>query len=774
MRGAGGRSPLFMIIVIAIPVLGGGGGIGSMLGGGGSTSSQPLVQYDTQSSQTTNTTSSQSGSLGGGGGSLFGGMLGGYGTYGGQGISSAAWSSESNTGKLNTEVAASARDKRTVIKDDGSDIVTIMVYMCGADLESRSGMATKDIQEMLRADLGDKINLIIYTGGAKSWQNNVVSSSTNQIYQVKNGQLLLLKDNLGSVPMTKPENLSGFIKWSAQNFPADRFDLIFWNHGGGSVGGYGYDEKFASAGSMSLAGINTALKDGGVTFDFVGFDTCLMATVENALLVSNYADYLVASEETEPGVGWYYTDWLTALGRNTSMPTLEIGKNIIDSFTNACAQSCPGQKTTLSLIDLAELSQTVPSELADFSKDTSEKIQSDEFTAVSTARSTTREFATSSNIDQVDLVDFAIRMNTKEATELADALKSAIKYNRTSSNMTNAYGLSIYFPSKKPGKVDGMVNTYAAIGMDDDYAKCIQDFAAMNVAGQAVAGGSATASPMGSLFGDYTGSGSAAGGSSAELIGQLLSTFLSSDFSSISGLSASNTAFLGKSLDVDTASQVIANNRFDASQLFWKKNSDGADVITLTEDNWKQVSDLTISMYYDDGEGYLELGKDNTFEYDEEGSLVAPTDRTWLAIDGQVVSYFVSDYQEEADSYAITGRVPCLLNGTRADLILVFDSENEDGYVAGATYDYVNGETETVAKNVTELEIGDTIDFICDYYTYNKEFKDSYLIGETLTLDKDMRDLTISNVSVGDGPVLVGYCFKDKYNQQYWTPFLKY
>ncbi|WP_026517692.1 clostripain-related cysteine peptidase [Butyrivibrio sp. MC2021] len=773
---SGGRSPLFMIIVIAIVLLGGGGGLGTMLGGGGSTGSQQVVQYDTQPSQTTTSSQgSQSVSLGGGSGSLLGGLLGGgYSPYGGEGLSSAAWSSESNTGKLNTQVAAGAREKRTVIKGDGSDIVTIMVYMCGADLESRSGMATKDLQEMLRADLGDKVNLIVYTGGAKSWQNNVVSSSTNQVYQVKNGQLVLLKDNLGSVPMTKPETLSGFIKWSAQNFPADRYDLIFWDHGGGSVGGYGYDEKFASAGAMSLAGINTALKDGGVTFDFVGFDTCLMATVENALLVSNYADYLVASEETEPGVGWYYTDWLTALGRNTSMSTLEIGKNIIDSFTNACAQSCPGQKTTLSMIDLAELSHTVPAELADFSKDTSEKIQSSEFASVSTARSTTREFAASSKIDQVDLVDFAIRMNTKEATELADALKSAIKYNRTSSNMTNAYGLSIYFPSKKPGKVDGMVNTYAAIGMDDDYAKCIQDFAAMNVAGQAVAGGSATASPMGSLFGDYTGSGSAAGGSSAELIGQLLSTFLSSDFSSISGLSASNTSFLGKSLDVDKAAQVIAGHQFDASQLFWKKNSAGEDVITLTEDNWNQVSDLTFSMYYDDGEGYLELGKDNAFEYDEEGNLMAPTDKTWLAIDGQVVSYFVIDFQQEGDSYAITGRVPCYVNGDRAELIIVFDSENENGYVAGANYDYVEGETETVAKNVTELEVGDTIEFICDYYTYDKKFVDAFYIGDPMTLDKDMKDLVISNVSVGDGPVMVGFCFTDGYQQQYWTPFLKY
>ncbi|WP_022777436.1 clostripain-related cysteine peptidase [Butyrivibrio sp. AE3009] len=776
---SGGRSPLFMIIVIAILLLGGGGGIGSLLGGGGSSYSdtETAQQYTgTQTQQTTTTTTSGSSAgsqLGSAGGSLLGSLLGGYSPYGSEGLSSASWSSESNTGKLDTTVAEGARAKRTVIKGNGEDTVTIMVYMCGADLESRSGMATKDIQEMLRADLGDKINLIIYTGGAKSWQNNVVSSSTNQIYQVKNGQLVLLKDNLGSVPMTKPDTLSDFIKWTAQNFPADRTDLIFWDHGGGSAGGYGYDEKFATAGAMSLAGINTALKDGGVTFDFVGFDTCLMATVENALLVSNYADYLVASEETEPGVGWYYTDWLTALGRNTSMETLEIGKNIIDSFTNACAQSCAGQKTTLSLIDLAELSQTVPSELADFSKDTSEKIQNNQYAAVSTARSSTREFAASSRIDQVDLVDFAIRMDTTESKELADALKSAIKYNRTSSNMTNAYGLSIYFPSKKLGKVDSMVDTYEAIGMDDDYAKCIQQFASMNVAGQVASGGSQTASPMGSLFGDYTGSEGSAGGSSAELIGQLLNTFLSSDFSSISGLNASNTSFLGKGLDVDTAAKYIADNQFDASALMWAKNEDGQYAITLTEEQWKQVSNLTLNMFYDDGEGYVDLGLDNTFEYDEAGNLLAPTDRTWLAIDGQVVAYYVIDVQAEDDSYAITGRVPCFINGNRANLILVFDSENEDGYVAGANYDYKDGETETVAKNVTELEIGDKIDFICDYYDYNRNYKDSYYLGDPMTLDKEMKLLTISNVSVGDGPVLTAYCFTDTYDQSYWTPFLK-
>lgn len=774
---AGGRSPLFMIIVILFLLLGGGGGLTSLLGGGLGSSDGTTTQY-TETATPTQTTQSQTSSglsssySGSGISSMLGTLLGsGSSPYSGGTMASATWSDTPNTGKLDTSVASQARAKRTVIKGNGQDTVTILVYMCGADLESRSGMASRDIQEMLAAKFDDKVNLIIYTGGAKQWQNNVISSSTNQIYQVKDGKLVCLNNNVGNAVMTKPDTLSSFIKWGAANYPADRFNLIFWNHGGGSTGGYGYDEKNPTAGSMSLSGINKALKDGGVTFDFVGFDTCLMATVENALVVSNYADYLVASEETEPGVGWYYTDWLTALGSNTSMETIEIGKNIIDSFTSACAQTCPGQKTTLSLIDLAELSQTVPAELADFSKDTSEMIKGDEYSSISNARSSTREFASSSKIDQVDLIDFANRIGTDEAKELASALKGSIKYNRTSSNMTNAYGLSIYFPYKKASKVDSMVGTYEAIGMDEEYAKCIQNFASLEVAGQVASGGTGSAMP--SLFGEL-GSSQSSGNASAEMITQLLTSFLSSDFSSISGLSSSNSSFLGKSLDVEQAAKYIANNQFDSSALIWTTNAEDYTCINLTQDQWNLVQDLQLNMYYDDGEGYIDLGYDTTFEFDEEGNLMAPEDKTWLAIDDQIVAFYVIDIQAEDDSYAITGRVPCELNGERCNLIIVFDSENEDGYVAGACYDYVEGETETIAKNLTEIQKGDTIDYVCDYYNYDKSFQQNYYLGEQVTVDKDMSEMEIINLPVGDGTAYVTYCFTDIYGQKYWAPTLTY
>ena len=742
-RGNLGGGGLGKLIVIALVVLlGGGGGLSALFGG---SSGSALT---TTSSNTASTIGTMASLL----------LSNGYTSNAQSGNSS--WSSKANTGVLDESVDSEARDKYTTIKGSGKDTITIMVYMCGTDLESRSAMASKDLQEMLSATISDNINLLVYTGGCTSWKNTVVSSTTNQIYQIKNGKMTLLEDKLGDLVMTDPATLSGFIKWSAKNYPADRYDLILWDHGGGSVTGYGYDEKHSSAGAMDLSEINQALTDGGIKYDFVGFDACLMATVETGLMLDAHSDYMIASEETEPGIGWYYTDWLTKLSANTSMATIEIGKNIVDDFISQCGSQCAGQKTTLSVTDLAELSATVPDDLKNFADSTTELIEQKQYQTVSTARSSTREFASSSKIDQIDLIDFAVKMDSDEGTALADTLKSAVKYNKTSSNMTNAYGLSIYFPYRATGKVDNMVNTYSEIGMDDSYSECIQKFASMAYYGQA-AGSSSSASttPASMLFGS---TGSSASMDSAEAVMQLLNAFMSAS-------STGKAAFLDRGVDIETAAEYIADNNLDTSDFTWMVNSTGDSVVSLEEDQWEQVQSITLSAFVDDGEGYIDLGQDNVFEWDEDGNLLAPTDRSWLAIDGQIVAYYVFDITGDADDYSITGRVPVMLNDERADLILVFDSENEDGYVAGVTYDYKDGETEAIAKNCTALEEGDTIDFLCDYYSYEGEYTDSYMMGEQMTVSGDMADMQITNLVVSNDPVIISYVFTDTYGNTFYT-----
>ena len=707
-----------------------------MLGGGQSGGSAPPVSQSTPSSGQTGGAADLS--------ALFGSL--------GGGSVSSGWDGQANTGRLDESVAPEAREKYVRPLGGGKDTVTLMVYMCGTDLESRSGMGTADLQEMLAADLGRNVNLLVYTGGCSGWRNNQVSSRTNQIWQVKNGKLACLEKDLGAVSMTDPAVLCGYIRWCEQKFPASRYGLILWDHGGGSVSGYGYDEKFASTGSMNLSGVDQALTEAGVKFDFVGFDACLMATAETALMMAEHADYLIASEETEPGVGWYYTGWLTALGKNPSMPTIELGKNIVDSFVETCAQKCRGQLTTLSVIDLAELEATLPQALADFSRSTSRMIQAKDYQTVAGARNGAREFAQSSKIDQVDLVHLAKNLGTKEGKALAEALLGAVKYNRTSSNMTNAYGVSIYFPYRKSSTVNQAVSTYRAIGLDDSYSKCIRDFASVQQAGQAGSGGSG--SPLEALMGLSGGSSSSSSGG-ADAVASLLQAALGSGF------------FSDRSLDLNSVSEYVADHRFAGENLTWTTGEDGRTVLRLDEHQWKLVHSLDLNLFYDDGEGFIDLGLDNVFDFDGQGNLLGNVEKTWLAVNGQPAAYYHESTVDDGEHYTITGYIPVLHNGLRAELLLAFDDENPYGYVTGVRAVYSEGETETVAKSDSALQEGDALEFLCDYYGYDGTYQDSYLLGDPLTVPGE--GLTISDVPL-EGEVRATYRFTDLYGQSWWTP----
>ncbi len=746
--GGGGKLPFILVLLVLL--LGGGGGLSSLFGGGGS---------DTGSSGSGGSSSLYESILGGSTGSYGGGSSGAS-------VSSNGWIDGNNTGKLNRNVDSRAREKFTKIAGDGSDTMTIMVYMCGTDLESRSGMATRDLQEMLNATVGNNINLVVYTGGCSRWQNKFISNKVNQIYQIKGGQLFTLNKNAGTVSMTNPDTLTEFIKWTTRKFPANRNALIFWDHGGGSISGYGYDQKYPSSGSMTLSGINKALKNAGITYDFIGFDACLMATVETAQMLSNYSDYLIGSEETEPGVGWYYTNWLTQLSKNPSMATLDLGQMICDEFVQECNRKCGGQLTTLSVVDLAELGQTLDKDFTAFAKGTRELIQNKEYATVSNARSNAREFATSSKIDQIDLVHFALNMKTDEGKKLAEVLKSAVKYNRTSSNITNAYGLSVYFPYQKASSVDSAVQTYNDIGVDSEYARCIQEFAGLEVSGQVATGG--TASPLSMLFGN--GSSSSGSSQSSGDIMNLLNAFMGDGIGSgngISGLGSGNIDFFsGRSMSQEETADYIADHLFDPNALVWEQNDQGQNVMKLSEDQWSMVEGLELNMYYDDGEGYIDLGLDDIFEFDEDGNLIGETDKTWLSINSQPVAYYHLSTDYDGDNYTILGRVPALLNDEQVDLILQFDQDNPNGQVLGARTVYQETETDTVARGLTELKEGDKLDFLCDFYSYDGVYQDNYFLGQPLTVSGD---LTISNTKVGEGDVKAMYRFTDIYNQQYWS-----
>jgi hypothetical protein len=392
-------------------------------------------------------------------------------------------------------------------------------------------------------------------------------------------------------------------------------------------------------------------------------------------------------------------------------------------------------------------------------------IKNDEYKTVSDARYNTREFAQSSKIDQIDLTDFAKKTGTSEGKSLADALVGAVKYNRTSASISNAYGISAYFPLKKMSKVDQAADIYDDIGMDSEYTSCIKSFASLQLGGQAAAAShGASGSPLPSLLGTLMGS-----SQGSSMMADLFTGMLTGSFKGLNGMSSSNTGFLSdRAFDDKKAETYIRDNSLDQSALLWSRDSDGSYKLMLSQDQWSLIHDLELNVFYDDGEGYVDLGLDNVFDYDDEGNLIGEYDNTWLTMNGNVMAYYHTDTVEEEDgSLIVSGYVPAFLNGERVELLLIFDDDNPQGAVIGARPVYEESDNDTVAKSAIALKDGDKLEFVCDYYSYEGEYQDSYYLGEPLILDMT-EGIKIANMDIGKS-VRAVYKLTDIYEQSYWT-----
>ena len=722
--GGGGCGTLIigLVVVIVVAVM----GIGSLFGDSddnGSSGSE-YTEYDSDSDYDSDSSS----------------------------YSSDGWELGSNSGKLITDVSSEARPKRTKIKGDGSDTMTIMLYLCGTDLESRSKCATTDLQEMLAADLSDNINILVYTGGCKGWQNNVISSKKNQIYKISDNQLECLEKDMGSKPMTDPDNLSTFIRYCEEEYPANRYELIMWDHGGGSLSGYGYDEKSGSDDSMDLSEIKSALEDGGVTFDFVGFDACLMATAETALMLDPFADYLIASEEIEPGVGWFYTKWLNEVSKDPGMDTVSIGKLIVDTYTAACEKDAPGQDTTLSVIDLAEFSQTVPDKLQKFAAKTRDQIDNEEeYKTVTNARGATREFAESCVIDQIDLCHFTNRLGTSEGEELREAILNTVKYNKVSRYMENSYGVSIYFPYRgSEERTEAMSGIYSEIGMGDDYGKCITSYRDYQEGGQyaALSNGADLFSFGAAVLTELCRSMPGQAASSAKLGTMVTSSEISDAIGSLSQSSA----------------DYIANNQIDPSHFQWTK--DGA--LPLTDEDWELITEAVVCLMVEDDGEWLVMGEDTpdiAFNYNDDGYLVQSKVKSWLTINNDAVAYYQTSYHEDENGVTAEGRIPCTLNDEYGYLIVSFTPDNQQGSIVGFRREYRAGETDTVSKMDAVPKDGDVIQLLCDGYDSKGNFTDVYKINDPIKV-KGKDSLTLVNAELSG---VITYKFTDIYGNVYYT-----
>lgn len=651
---------------------------------------------------------------------------------------------------LNTSVSNQARDKYTVLNGDGSDIVTVMVYMCGADLESEYGAATADLTEMAYATHSDAVNVVVQTGGATTWNNSIVSGEYNQRYLITDESLTVLDRNCGKGSMTDPDTLSDFISWGKEAYPANRYILILWDHGGGSLGGYGYDENYPNDEAMSVSEIEDALNEADVQFDIVGFDACLMANVETALAVEPNADYLIASEETEPGEGWYYTDWLSTLAKNPSVPTTELGKIIIDDFIE---HNDSDDSLTLSMVDLAEFSGTVPEKFNAFSDTLKDAVQSDAYESVVKARGGAKDFYSSGSIDQIDLMDFCENLNTEESLALKEVLQECVKYNRAV-NSSNSYGISIYFPYKNGQNVSAAVSLYNDIGMDESYTEAVRSFATLSTAGQTATTYNTTG--IYDLLNGSTGSSQSDYGYDSADLFELL-------------FGENNYGYRVSDEEQERIVQYISENHLDESALEYTENSEGQTVISMSEEEWSLVSDIALNVWVDDGQGYIDLGNDNVYSFDEEGNLIVSYNGAWVGINADPVAYYVTTYEyTDENNWVQEGYIPAMLNGEAVRIIVRFSNEVPEGEILGAEKVY---DSALSARGYIPIQKGDTIDYLCTCYTYDGELDETYYLGEQVTVGDTFE---VGYYTLSEDRIIFGYTFTDIYNTDINTQMMEW
>ena len=614
---------------------------------------------------------------------------------------------------------------------------TVFVYICGSDLESEYGCATSDISEMLDASTGSDVRFVIQTGGAYQWQNEVVPSSGICRYEISDGEMYTL-DEQPDASMADAGTLADFISWGAENCPAAKMGLVLWNHGGGSISGVCFDEA-NDYDSLTLTELGSALSEASASmtdkFEFIGFDACLMATVETANTLAPYARYMYASEETEPGGGWDYTAIGNYLGDDPYADGAELGQTVCDSFYDACAETYEDSGATISVTDLSKIDDVIIS-FNDYAKELYDTIESDRIPAdvirsIKTADNYGGNNKTEGYTNMVDLAG-VIRSGAGYCESGANALAAideAVIYKRNGSDHSDACGLSVFYPlSKEQGSAEFKV--FGDVAVSPYYLSFVDRlvYSGNN-------GGSDDGYDNSAILDGWDGSGSSS----------LEDYFGAQDYSAPDGESPFIVFY-------------------DDPQLL----DDGTYGFSLTDESLEYAAGVQACVYMlsDDMEDIIEMGISGDIIADwETGVFTDNFDGYWFSLpDGQPLAvYIVGEY----DGYDIYTS-PVIINGEETNLRITHDYEN--GYVTiDGVWDGID-ENGMAARTVYELSEGDSITPI--YYSYAVNSDDeSYYCGDEYIFDGEPE---IYFDMLYDGEYLYGFSIDDIYGNYFITDFVNF
>ncbi len=642
---------------------------------------------------------------------------------------------------------------------------TVLVYMVGSSLESQGMSATSDLMEMMMAQTGNNTQIVVQLGGADCWwlplnQDSTLavepwtqllqqyqadpvnfalpniekwsamnkntpllnSASTVKRYLIRNNQMIFLED-LGAISMSNPNTLQNFIQFGVQNYPAERYDLILWNHGGGTIGGYGFDETQDPITTLNLSQLSQALNQAcqleQIHFDLIGFDACLMGTLETAYALKDCSDYLLASEENISGQGLYYTNWISRLDSNPQISTIDLAQGLITDFLQNSGEV--SSISTMALYDLSKIEKvyTALNQLFSVALDyLLNNSQAD--TDLIMARLLSYGYG-DNQTEQIDLLDYTNHLENAIFQEPKDNLLRAVR----ETIATSGFGYAVY------GTCCGMA-MYHPYYYLDVYGESLEMLKQIGI------------------------------GDSYEAYYTTLSNLL---------LWVQNETFNQPSYlknvparqDYSWYDPAFALNygfsRPDYSKLEFQTNAAGEYVLRLGEE---QLVEVAMQLVKELRPGiYQDLGINNQLEMDEEGNLKVAFSGKWLFLNDILVPF----YNLSTTAFFSMGYVPCRINNqAEVDGLIVYWFQNDE--VAVSNY------LDLTTNAQLPLKDGDRIQVVATCYDEDGQAQDQLLVDQPITYNGSNLDFDFR--AVPSGHYLVSYLLTDIYQANYWTDSLDF
>ncbi|MBR8383895.1 hypothetical protein KDX26_15985 [Burkholderia cenocepacia] len=355
---------------------------------------------------------------------------------------------------------------------------TVLVYLIGSNL---TDSAQASLEQMTEASAGNQVQFVVTTGAGTESHGDVIWTKV-QRWLIAGGRRTELDDRPAQADLTKPDALQDFLVWGIKTYPAQRYAVILNDHGG-AYDGFGYSvsgDSHLSIDQLVAAFKNTKIAT-GATFDLIGFDACMMASVEVAAAMKPFGHYLAASEDLEYG-SWDYAAIASGLANNPRMDGLALGKLIADAYYDATEKRISTADFTFSVTDLQQVDPLlqVVNQLGD-------ELGSGKYLATKMAdiRSHIQSFSTDwiAKTDVVDLLQLSRGLTglqpplTANDAVVGARIKNAVVYQRVGSARADVAGLNIFMPANSiydPAKL----KYYASLGTwQGGYRNFIGDYA---------------------------------------------------------------------------------------------------------------------------------------------------------------------------------------------------------------------------------------------------------------------------------------------------------